>query len=65
MSKKHRQRILAEIDPERDMPLPERLKQAEAIETPVQPPEAEIEASKIKEAVVVEPVSTKANLYRR
>ena len=73
MSKKHKKRIetLAEINPEKDMPLPERLKAEEPIELPVEAPEPEIKASEVKrilpEPEIVESgfVSTKVNLYRR
>jgi len=60
---------MIDIDPEKDMPLPERLKvdnqtptvTEEPTEAPVQPLEAKIEASKVKKVIpepeVVEPDS--------
>lgn len=77
MSKKHKRRIedmVEDIDPEKDMPLPERLTVGQTpivtedhVESPETSPEPEIKASGVKQAEVVEsaPWSTKVNLYRR
>jgi hypothetical protein len=68
MSKKHKRRIedmVSEIDPEKDMPLPGRLK---SVEPPVEPPDEAERPSKTKPVqpdTKVEYFSTKVERYRR
>ena len=68
MSKKHKKRIqemTEEINPDELMPLPERLKSKELVESPVEAQDEAERSLESKKQEIVEPVSTKVNLYRR